>query len=130
MPGQGCGSLGEYEAADVVNNGKRMIDFCIGNEMLIGNSFFPHKRISQITFTSVGRGQNSTIDYVVYQKKTRYAIYDVRAYRSAELSMEDGLLVMKGHFRSPKKEKDKKYSRIKIEEFRKEKKDSRKCQNS
>jgi len=40
------GSMGPYGGETVVNeNGQRLLEFCIENELLLGNSFFQHKRI-------------------------------------------------------------------------------------
>jgi hypothetical protein len=50
----GQGALWLY--GEVVRNGNgQIIDFCVDNRLLIGNTVFKHKRIHQITFVGDGR---------------------------------------------------------------------------
>ncbi|XP_022191946.2 craniofacial development protein 2-like [Nilaparvata lugens] len=112
--------LGKHGAESVMNgSGKRMLEFCVDNDLLVGNSFFPHKSIHKITFESPNRGVKSAIDYFVYSRHFRYAVTDVRVYRSAELSTEHKLLIMDTQIRPPKKYKSVKYEKIKIMELKK-----------
>ncbi|KAG8238243.1 hypothetical protein J437_LFUL018188 [Ladona fulva] len=76
-------------------NRERMIDFCLDNDLLIGNTFSPHRTILKITYESENRGVRSLIDYFTYTKSMRCAVNDVRIYRNAELSTEHRLLIMK-----------------------------------
>lgn len=114
----GFGCMGKHGAEEIRNgNGTRMIEFCINNQILIGNTFYPHKNIHQLTFIAEERQARSAIDYFTYTKRTRYAILDVRVFRSAELSTQHKLLIMKTRFRAPKTVKTKRYTKLKIEEL-------------
>jgi hypothetical protein len=48
--------MGRYGGESIRNtNGERLIDFCINNGLLIGNTFFSHNHIHKITFEGEGR---------------------------------------------------------------------------
>ncbi|RZF32400.1 hypothetical protein LSTR_LSTR001864 [Laodelphax striatellus] len=71
--GQGC--IGKFAGDGIINdNGERIIDFCVENNLMIGTHFYNHKRIHQITYSALGRQAESTIDYMVYTRHTNYAI--------------------------------------------------------
>ena len=104
------GTRGQYGGEKTLNNnGKKMIEFCITNNINIGNTFFNHKKVHQLTYKSEGTGAESIIDYITYTKETRYNIMDVRVYRGAELSTDHYLLVAKyrNKLRHKKKSKTK-----------------------
>ena len=116
----GNGVLGNFGGEGTINNnGERMLEFCIENQLIIGNSFFKHKNIHQITFEGIGRGVKSIIDYFTYNKNMRYAVLDVRVYRTAELSTEHKLLIMKTRYQKMKQNMQIKYTKVKTEELRK-----------
>ena len=89
-----------------------MIEFCMTNHLLIGNTWFPHKKIHKITFESRNRYASSTIDYFTYSKLMRPMVKDVRVYRSAELNTEHRLIIMKTRINIQTKERHKKYTKI------------------
>ena len=112
------GCMGKYGMERTRNgNGDRMLEFCIDNQLLIGNTFYPHKSIHQITFVSEERNVKSAIDYCVYTKNARYAVHDVRVFRGAELSTQHRLLIMSTEFKPPRNRKAPKFTKIKIEEL-------------
>jgi hypothetical protein len=50
---RGYGSMGRHGVASTVNrNGRRMLEFCLDNSLLYGNTFYPQKTIHQITSES------------------------------------------------------------------------------
>jgi hypothetical protein len=64
---RGCGTTGLYPAESIYNgNGYKMINFCIDNDILIGNTFVPHKKVRKITFEAERRRASSTRDYITY----------------------------------------------------------------
>ena len=62
------------------------------------------------------------IDYFTYTRSMRYAVNNVRVYRSAELSTEHRLLIMKLRLRPLKPRKDAPYERFKVGQLRDEQK--------
>lgn len=113
---QGYGTMGDHGGEETLNNnGQRMIDFCINNQVLIGNSWFKHKTIHKITYEAEQRGQKSIIDYITYTRSMRYAVEDVKVIRGAELHTDHRLVVTDMKIKPPPKEKSRTYEKIKLE---------------
>ena len=50
---EAMGCMGRFAGERTINdNGQRIIDLCVANELLITNSLLNHKRIHQFTFES------------------------------------------------------------------------------
>ena len=85
MGKHGCGVINE--------NGQRLIEFCINNEMLIGGTLFPHKEIHKKTWTSPDGKTRNQIDHIMINRKWRSSLYDVKVRRGADVG-SDHFLVM------------------------------------
>ncbi len=90
------GTEGEYT---LNNNGKKLIEFAIYNELRITNTFFKHRNIRKFTWTA--RGSASIIDYVLANNKTWTNIKDVRVLRSFDVSSDHFLV--RCHITFPKR---------------------------
>lgn len=113
---EGHGTMGKFGLQGEVNdNGQRMLDYCITNDMLIGNTWFKHKTIHKITYEAENLGHKSMIDYIVYARSVRYAVNDVKVIRGAELSTGHRLVVADTNIRRPNKDRARNYKRIKLE---------------
>jgi exonuclease III len=111
-----CGTIAQYPAESIYNgNGDKIINVCIDNDILIGNTFLPHKKVQKITFEAERGGASSTIDYITYSQTVRYAVNDVRVYRSAELNTENKLLIIRLRLKPLKLRWKKPYTKIKIQ---------------
>lgn len=51
------------------NNGERMIEFCIENDLIITNSKFKHKDIHKYTREQPSRKEKSIIDYFLINRE-------------------------------------------------------------
>ena len=117
-PESAGGVIGRHNGESAENEGgRRLIEFCQLNNMLIGNTFFIHKTIHKITFEGTGREANSIIDYFIYDTELRYGFNDIKVIRGAELSTDHRLLVSDTKFRKSLSEKHKTYKAIKKEEL-------------
>lgn len=117
------GSMGNYGGEKTLNeNGRRLIEFCINNQLLLGNSFFPHKVVHKITFQAEGRNARSIIDYFIYPQNMRNNIMDVKVIRGAELTTDHRLLVIDTRFKKPPRPKTKRFEVIRLKELLKEEK--------
>lgn len=116
----GHGVLGRFGGEKVLNgNGRRILEFCTENNLRIGNTYFKHKRIHQITYEGEGRDVKSIIDYIIYPKEMSRIFKDVKVIRGAEASTDHRLLVADTRIRNNiKRRKRKIYERVKIEELR------------
>lgn len=87
------------------NNGKRMLEFCRLQDLIITNTFFQHKDVHKYTRTQPNRREKSIIDYILAQRERRKNVLDVKVRRSAEIYSDHFLLVAKirqNHIRSSK----------------------------
>ncbi|KAJ8947700.1 hypothetical protein NQ318_001539 [Aromia moschata] len=57
--------IGNHAEATRNNNGSRIIDFCIENNMLVMNTFFRHKDAHKYTREVSSRNEKSIIDYAI-----------------------------------------------------------------
>jgi hypothetical protein len=117
----GHGSMGRYGGERIRNtNEERLIDFCINNGLLIGNTFYNHKQIHKITFEGEGRDVKSITDYILYSVELTYVLKDVKVIRGTELSTDHRLLVTDTRFRKGLPEKTKKYQKFFTEKLKRE----------
>lgn len=74
-------------------NGKRMLEFCRLHDMIVTNTFYPHKDIHRYTRVQPKRNERSIIDYILTPRENRRSIMDVRVKRGAEIYSDHHLLV-------------------------------------
>ena len=60
------GGCGEETCND---NGRRLLEFCASNGMIISNTWYQHKEIHQFTWECRGRGLKSIIDYFLVKRE-------------------------------------------------------------
>lgn len=85
--------LGPYGEEHRNNNGKRMLEYCLLNNLLITNSFHQHKDIHKYTREEPSRGEKSIIDYVLVEAENRKQIIDTRVRRGPEINSDHYLVV-------------------------------------
>ena len=75
----------EEEGLGVMNeNGELFADFCAQNDLVIGSTVFPHKRIHKLTWTSPDQTPRNQIDHMTKSRRWRRTTEDVRVYRGAD----------------------------------------------
>ncbi|XP_065356379.1 craniofacial development protein 2-like [Calliphora vicina] len=75
------------------NNGERLIDFCMGNQLFIGGSKFPHRDIHKYTWQSPDGITGNQIDHFMISRKFLGCLMDVKAIRGADIYSDHQLLV-------------------------------------
>ena len=60
------------------NNGKKLLDICASNKLVIGGSIFTHKSIPKATWVSPDHVTVNQIDHICINKKFRRTLQDVR----------------------------------------------------
>jgi len=75
------------------NNGDRLIDYCVTNQLFVGGSKFPHKNIHKYTWTSPDGRTKNQIDHVLVNKKFLSSLQDVRAMRGADIHSDHQLVI-------------------------------------
>lgn len=86
------------------NNGWRIIDFCMQNDLVVMNSFFQHRDVHKYTREVKSRNERSIIDYVVINRSSRHEIMDVRVRRGPEINSDHYLVVAKTKIGTDQKE--------------------------
>ena len=84
MATQGLGVMNE--------NDERFADLCALNQLVIGGSIFPHKRIHKATWRSPDHITGNQIDHICISRKFRRSWRDVRVMRGADVSSDHHLL--------------------------------------
>lgn len=85
------GVIGRHGDEHLNENGKLLLDFCVGNSLTVMNTFFEHRDVHKYTWF---RGtQRSLIDFVMVSPDLRKRVMDVRVKRGAELSTDHHLVV-------------------------------------
>lgn len=85
--------IGKYGERTRNDNGKRMLEFCQIQDLIITNTCYQHKDIHKYTRVQPSRGERSIIDYIVVQKENRGNILDVKVRRGAEIYSDHFLLM-------------------------------------
>ena len=69
--------LGTYPMND---NGERFADFCDLQDLVIGGSVFPHKKIHKVTWRHPNGIHENQIDHFAYTRKFRRCFTDVKSH--------------------------------------------------
>jgi exonuclease III len=82
------GVIGEQGEETLNNNGERLLNFCIMNDLIILSTMFIHKDIHNITREEPSRKEKSIIDYIIVQREMRTYIWDTRVKRGPEINSD------------------------------------------
>ncbi|EDO30030.1 predicted protein, partial [Nematostella vectensis] len=86
-------AMGVYGCGTMNNNGERLADFCLNNDLEIGGTIFPHKNIHKLTWRSPDGRTLNQIDHIIINGKWRRSLLNVRVYRGADASSDHNLVV-------------------------------------
>ena len=87
--------MGKHGIGELNDNGERLIGLCEQNDLIIGGTLFPHKKIHKITWTSPDGNTKEQLDHILINRKWRGSLLDVRIYRGADIFSDHGLLISK-----------------------------------
>ncbi|KAK2140552.1 hypothetical protein NP493_5722g00002 [Ridgeia piscesae] len=96
MGRQGLGKMNE--------NGEMLADFCAFNNMIIGGSVFPHRRIHKATWVSPDHRTENQIDHICIGRKFKRAMQDVRVQRGADAASDHHLVLARMKMKLKKRE--------------------------
>lgn len=74
-------------------NGKRMLEFCIENELLVGNTYYNQKVGIGYNFLAEERNGRSGIDFIMYTRDIQHEIKDIKTNHEAEMGSSNNRLV-------------------------------------
>ena len=75
-------------------NGKRLLQLCAENELVVANTWFQHNYIHKFTWQCRRKNQRSIIDYFVVRKDMKRQLKDVKVARGAEIGSDHYLVLM------------------------------------
>ena len=87
--------IGKHGLGEMNENGERFADLCANNNLVIGGSVFPHRRLHKATWVSPDLATENQIDHVCISKKFRRSLQDVKVRRGADIASDHHLLVAK-----------------------------------
>ena len=86
--------LGRHGEEICNENGRRLLQLSSEHNLLIANTWFPHKKIHMYTWECSGRWLRSLTDYFLIGKGYRKQVVDVKMVRGAELGSDHYLVLM------------------------------------
>ena len=85
--------MGTHGLGQMNENGERFADLCALNQLVIGGSIFPHKRIHKATWISPNHVTKNQINHICISGKFRKSWQDVQVMRGADVSSDHHLLM-------------------------------------
>lgn len=85
--------LGKHGLGKMEENGERFSDLCAFNNLVVGGSVFPHKRIHKATWVSPDHSTENQIDHVCIGRKFRRSLLDVREKGGADVASDRHLVI-------------------------------------
>ena len=89
------GVIGRQGEVAENGNGKRLLQFCAENELVVINTcMFQHKDIHKFTWECRRKNQRSIVDYFLVRKDMKGQLRDVKVVRGAEIGSDHYLVLM------------------------------------
>lgn len=86
-------TMGTHGLGCKTENGELFLGMCASNNLVVGGSIFPHKRIHKVTWVSPDQRTENQIDHVTISSKWRGSLLDVRNRRGADMATDHHLIV-------------------------------------
>ena len=104
------GTCGHHCNTKSNDGGRRLLQFAGYNDLVVANTFGPHKTSKKITWHSPDGKTHTQIDYIMVEKrfKTRVNIAQTRSFPGADIGSEHELVIMtfKLHMKRAKKQRN------------------------
>ena len=84
--------MGVHGLGVMNDNEERFVNACAANNIVIGGSVFPHKRIHKATWVSPDQVTENQIDHMGINKMFRRSLQDVRVKRGADVASDHHLV--------------------------------------
>ena len=101
------GTCGRHCNTKSNDRGRRLLEFASYNDLVVANTFNPHKTSKKITWHSPDGKTHNQIDYIIVKKryKTSVNIAKTRSFPGADIGSDHGLVMMtfKLHLKRAKK---------------------------
>ena len=90
------GVVGKYGVPERNASGESLLNMCVENDLIVGNSLFKKRAINKYTWVRVERGrmiEKALMDYVLIARSMVGRLKDVHVYRGMTAGMSDHFLV-------------------------------------
>ena len=84
--------MGVHGLGVMNDNGERFVTECAANNIVIGGSVFPYRRIHKATWVSPDQVTENQIDHIGINKMLRRSLQDVRVKRGADVASDNHLI--------------------------------------
>ena len=110
------GTCGPYCNAETNERGLMLLEFATYNNLMLANTFGPHKASRRQTWHSPDGKHHNQIDYILVKKRFRSGVNlaRTRSFPGADIGSDHDLLMMTFHLRLKKISKPK-YTRVKFD---------------
>jgi len=85
MGKEGCGSIND--------NGERLVEFCMTDNLAIGGTLFAHPEIHKLTWCSPNGRDKNQIDHLMINGTWRRSLLDVKVRRGADVGSDHYLVI-------------------------------------
>ena len=85
--------MGKHGVGTMNENGELFAELCGLNELKIGGTLFPHRRVHKVTWNSPDSRTQNQIDHICISAKWSNILQDVRVRRGADIASDHHLLV-------------------------------------
>ena len=85
----------KHVLGEINDNGDRLLACCVFDNLIIGGTIFPHKKIHKATWISPDGQTENQIDHFCISRKFRRSLEDVRVLRGADVGSDHHLLIAK-----------------------------------
>lgn len=92
-------SMGKHGLVEMNENGEVFSDFCAFNNMIIGRSVYPHKRVYKVTWGSPNHATKHQIDHICISHRFRRSLLDVRLGGGANAASNHHLITGEFQFK-------------------------------
>lgn len=87
--------IGNWGVPGINVSGQNLQEFCVENELMIGNTWFRKKRIHKYTWVRDNGADKALMDFVIVKQRMKIDLIDVNVYRgAAEGTNSDHFLVV------------------------------------
>ena len=88
-------TTGKFGLGEINERGRRLVDFCTENNLIITNTFYQHHPRNLYTWKSPGDIYRNQIDYIMIDQPHKNAVKNVISYPGADIGSDHNPVVTK-----------------------------------
>ena len=86
-------AMGHEGIGDRNENGSRLLECCVDNELVVTGTIFQHKNIHKHTWNSPDGKTKNLIDHILVNRKWIKSVRDTRSFRGADVGSDHNLVI-------------------------------------